>query len=66
LFVALGDDLGNASWSLRIQFKPLVRFIWLGALVMAFGGMLSMSDPRIRKKRQDEALPAELVEGAAP
>ncbi|MCH8930895.1 MAG: heme lyase CcmF/NrfE family subunit [Proteobacteria bacterium] len=66
LFVALGDDLGNGSWSLRIQFKPLVRFIWLGALVMAFGGLLSISDPRYRKKRQAEAPAPELAAGAAP
>jgi cytochrome c-type biogenesis protein CcmF len=49
LFVALGDNLGDGSWSLRIQFKPMVRYIWLGALVMAFGGLLSMSEPRSRK-----------------
>ncbi|MCH6573568.1 MAG: hypothetical protein IH809_08000, partial [Proteobacteria bacterium] len=49
-----------------IQFNPLVRFIWLGALVMAFGGLLSMSDPRYRKKRQAEAPAPELAEGTAP
>ncbi|MEE8108798.1 MAG: cytochrome c-type biogenesis CcmF C-terminal domain-containing protein, partial [Gammaproteobacteria bacterium] len=65
-FVALGDDLGNGSWSLRIQFKPLVRFIWLGALVMAFGGLLSISDSRYRKKRKAEASAPELAAGAAP
>ena len=50
LFVALGDQLGNASWSVRVQYKPLIRFIWLGALVMAIGGLVAASDRRYRLK----------------
>ncbi|MCZ6716244.1 MAG: heme lyase CcmF/NrfE family subunit [Gammaproteobacteria bacterium] len=48
LFVALGDPLGNDAWSVRLQYKPLIRFIWLGALIMAFGGLLAASDRRYR------------------
>jgi cytochrome c-type biogenesis protein CcmF len=48
LFVALGDDLGEGAWSVRLQYKPLVRFIWLGALVMACGGLLAITDRRYR------------------
>ena len=48
LFVALGEPLGDGSWSVRIQVKPLVRFIWLGALIMALGGLLAISDRRYR------------------
>jgi cytochrome c-type biogenesis protein CcmF len=48
VFVALGDDLGENAWSVRLQYKPLIRFIWLGALVMAFGGILAASDRRYR------------------
>ncbi len=48
IFVALGDDLGGNAWSVRLQYKPLIRFIWLGALVMAFGGVLAASDRRYR------------------
>jgi cytochrome c-type biogenesis protein CcmF len=50
LFVALGDPLGNGAWSVRIQYKPMIRFIWLGALVMALGGMIAASDRRYRLK----------------
>ena len=32
LFVAMGDPLGDNAWSMRIQYKPLVRYIWLGAI----------------------------------
>lgn len=48
VFVALGDDLGENAWSVRLQYKPLIRFIWLGALVMAFGGIISATDRRYR------------------
>jgi cytochrome c-type biogenesis protein CcmF len=48
LFVALGDQLGNDAWSVRIQYKPMIRFIWLGALVMAIGGLIALSDRRYR------------------
>ena len=48
IFVALGDDLGRNAWSVRLQYKPLIRFIWLGALVMAFGGILAATDRRYR------------------
>jgi len=48
LFVALGDELGDGAWSVRIQYKPMIRFIWLGALVMALGGLIAISDRRYR------------------
>ena len=51
LFVALGDDLGAGKWSMRLQYKPLVRLIWLGALIAAFGGLVSMLDRRYRARR---------------
>ena len=43
LYVALGEDVGNAAWSVRVQYKPLVRLIWLGALIMACGGLVAVS-----------------------
>jgi cytochrome c-type biogenesis protein CcmF len=48
LFVALGDQLGNNTWSVRIQYKPMIRFIWLGCLVMALGGLIAVTDRRYR------------------
>jgi cytochrome c-type biogenesis protein CcmF len=50
LFVAMGNPLGNDAWSMRIQYKPLVRYIWLGALVMAIGGLVAATDRRYRVK----------------
>jgi cytochrome c-type biogenesis protein CcmF len=48
LFVAMGNPLGDDAWSMRIQYKPLVRYIWLGALVMALGGFVAATDRRYR------------------
>ncbi|MFW5450766.1 MAG: heme lyase CcmF/NrfE family subunit [Methylophagaceae bacterium] len=52
LFVALGEPLGQGSWSLRIYHKPFVRWIWMGALIMAFGGLLAAADKRYRRLRK--------------
>jgi cytochrome c-type biogenesis protein CcmF len=49
LFVALGDQLGDGAWSVRIQAKPMIRFIWLGAFIMALGGLVSVTDRRYRE-----------------
>lgn len=50
VFVAMGEPLGDGSWSLRLQYKPLIRFIWLGALVIALGGLISVFDRRYRQR----------------
>ena len=50
LFVALGETLGRDAWSVRLQYKPLVRFIWLGAVIMACGGGLTLWDRRYRAR----------------
>ena len=49
LFVALGDRIGGGAWSVRIQYKPMIRFIWVGAFIMALGGLVSVSDRRYRQ-----------------
>ncbi|MDE2345543.1 MAG: heme lyase CcmF/NrfE family subunit [Gammaproteobacteria bacterium] len=50
LYVALGQPVGDNEWSMRFQYKPFVRFIWLGGLVMVLGGLLAASDRRYRKE----------------
>ena len=51
LFFALGEPLGSDSWSMRIYHKPFVRWIWLGALFMGFGGIVAVMDKRYRRER---------------
>jgi cytochrome c-type biogenesis protein CcmF len=53
LFVAMGEDLGEGAWSLRLQYKPMVRFIWFGALVMAIGGFIAITDRRYRTRKAE-------------
>ncbi len=48
LYAVLGDDQQNGAWSVRVYFNPLVRCIWLGAILMFIGGALSLSDRRLR------------------
>ncbi len=52
VYVALGEPIaeGSNEWALRIYVKPLIRWIWLGAIIMALGGLLSMLDKRYRLK----------------
>ncbi len=52
LFVAMGEPRGQqGGWALRLYHKPFIRWIWFGALVMAFGGLLSATDKRYRKAK---------------
>lgn len=51
LFVALGEQFPDGAWGLRIYVKPFVVWIWLGAGIMAFGALLSISDKRYRLKK---------------
>lgn len=46
IYVALGEPLGEQSWSVRIYFKPLVRWIWGGGFLILFGGLLALADRR--------------------
>ncbi|WP_028471216.1 heme lyase CcmF/NrfE family subunit [Neptunomonas japonica] len=50
LYVAMGEPLEGDAWAIRVQYKPFVRWIWLGGLMMALGGVLAASDPRYRKQ----------------
>jgi cytochrome c-type biogenesis protein CcmF len=57
LFVAMGEDLGAGKWSMRLQYKPMVRFIWFGALVMMIGGFVAITDRRYRSRKAEADVP---------
>ena len=50
LYAALGEELENGAWSMRVYYKPMIRWIWLGCIFMSFGGVLAVSDKRYRQK----------------
>ena len=51
LYVALGEKIDDNSWALRLYYKPFIRWIWIGGLFMALGGLLCMFDRRYRFSR---------------
>ena len=50
LYVALGDPVSATAWSVRLHHKPFVNLIWIGCLLMAFGGLLAVLDRRYRRQ----------------
>ncbi len=48
LYISLGDPTPNGGIAVRVYHKPLVLLIWFGPVLMAFGGILSLSDRRLR------------------
>jgi len=64
LYVVLGDAQKEGAFAVRLYFNPLVRLIWIGAVLMFIGGALSLSDRRLRvgaprKSRKTVIVPAE-------
>ncbi len=55
LFVTLGEERGDGAWSMTIYVKPFVRWVWLGTLLMCFGGLLAAADKRYRRVRESRA-----------
>ncbi|MBV6412710.1 MAG: heme lyase CcmF/NrfE family subunit [Xanthomonadales bacterium] len=49
-YIAMGEPLdGGAAWAVRLYYKPLVRWIWLGALLMMLGGFVAAGERRLRR-----------------
>jgi cytochrome c-type biogenesis protein CcmF len=60
LYISLGEPVSGGAWSVRVYYKPLVSWIWGGAVLMALGGGLALSDRRyaLAARKQREALAA--------
>ncbi len=52
LYAALGEELEDGSWAVRLYYKPFVRWIWFGGVFMAIGGLLCILDPRYRMSKK--------------
>ncbi|MCM2562141.1 heme lyase CcmF/NrfE family subunit [Lutimaribacter sp. EGI FJ00015] len=65
VYVVIGDPQDNGGWAIRTYYKPLANWIWGGAILMALGGFLSLSDRRYRvaagarRRRDGVGVPAE-------
>ncbi len=60
IYISMGEPLPDGkAWAVRLYYKPFIRWIWLGALVMAFGGLLAATDKRYRiLQHRTAAMPA--------
>ena len=58
LYISLGEPVSGGAWSVRVYYKPFVSWIWGGAILMAMGGGLALSDRRyaLAARKQREAL----------
>ncbi len=61
-YISMGESLGQGAWAIRLQYKPLVRWVWLGALLMALGGMLAALDKRYQRVRATPSVPVSPLE----
>ncbi|CCN36055.1 Cytochrome c-type biogenesis protein ccmF [Vibrio nigripulchritudo SO65] len=59
LYIAMGERLDDGeAWAVRIYYKPFVRWIWLGSLFMAIGGVVAISDKRYRFRKSSKSAAA--------
>jgi cytochrome c-type biogenesis protein CcmF len=62
IYLVIGDPQENGGWAVRSYIEPFANWLWGGALLMAFGGALSLSDRRYRLAagaRRQATVPAE-------
>ena len=66
LFIALGEPLDNqGAWAIRIYYKPFIRWIWLGAIIMSVGGLFAASDRRYRRLARSSSPAVDEMERAS-
>ncbi len=52
IYVALGEQVADDAWTLRVHLKPFVDWIWGGCVLMALGGLIAICDRRYRRFRR--------------
>jgi cytochrome c-type biogenesis protein CcmF len=50
LYIALGEPIEAGAWAVRLQFKPMVRWLWLGGAFIGFGALVTVADRRYRRQ----------------
>lgn len=68
LFVAMGEPIGNSgAWAIRLHYKPFIRWIWLGSLMIGLGSFVTVFDKRYRTRKAvvaDKTMAGELAHGS--
>mgnify|MGYP000234336509 CR=1 FL=1 len=61
-YIAMGEPLdGGSAWAVRLYYKPMIRWVWLGAVLMMVGGLIAATERRLRQTvaaRDEETLPS--------
>jgi cytochrome c-type biogenesis protein CcmF len=65
LYVSLGDQVEGGAWTVRVYHKPLINWIWGGALLMAIGGAFAVTDRRYALQSRKEREEAKLATGVS-
>lgn len=66
VYVSLGGDVGDGAWTMRLYYKPYMFWMWLGALLMVFGGLFAALDRRYRLARDHSAVSERHVRADRP
>ena len=53
LYAALGEEIEKETWTLRLYYKPFVRWIWSGGVLMSIGALFCLFDPRYRRRKSE-------------
>jgi len=51
VYISMGEPLDGGAWGMRLQVKPFMRWVWLGAIFMSIGGLMAMLDKRYRVRK---------------
>ncbi len=65
LYVSLGESLDGGDWSLRLYYKPYIRWIWIASIFMGLGGLLAITDRRYRTARKRASSTSTLTAGSS-
>ena len=56
VYISMGEALEGGAWGMRLQVKPYMRWVWLGAIFMSLGGFMAVLDKRYRRRQKKEKL----------
>ncbi|KTC81331.1 heme lyase CcmF/NrfE family subunit [Legionella brunensis] len=61
IYIALGEPLDDKAWSVRLYYKPFIRWIWGGGFMILAGGLFALSDRRYYQRRQTASITPEVT-----
>ena len=57
IYVAMGEPIGEqGAWAIRLHYKPMIRWIWLGAILIGMGAIITAFDKRYRRRYENSVM----------